>query len=207
MNDTATSVSGASLLPGSTGAFTAMHLAIIAILIVLTLIAILYGMKLARRRHSAAREIDRHNAHVEAAAPAPPAPAIAPVAPALPPLSDQPAVGTAPRAPIADEPLADAAPLDASPPAEAASVPAGTAAGDRPVTLLKGLGPKVAARLGELGINTVAQLAGLDEAAATRLDDQLGAFKGRMARDRWIEQARLLAAGDKAGFEAAFGRL
>ena len=39
------------------------------------------------------------------------------------------------------------------------------------------------------------------------LDAQLGAFKGRPARDRWAEQARLLTAGDKAAYEAEFGKL
>ena len=28
-----------------------------------------------------------------------------------------------------------------------------------------------------------------------------------MARDRWIEQATLLSAGDKAGYEAEFGKI
>jgi len=50
-------------------------------------------------------------------------------------------------------------------------------------------------------------MAALDEDAATRLDAQLGPFSGRMTRDRWIEQARFLAAGDIAGFEAVFGKL
>jgi predicted flap endonuclease-1-like 5' DNA nuclease len=35
----------------------------------------------------------------------------------------------------------------------------------------------------------------------------MGAFQGRIARDRWIEQARYLAADDVAGFEAVFGKL
>lgn len=148
-------------------------------------------------------------------APVPTAPVpIAPVptAPPPPPL-DHPATDAAPvaAAPIADEPIAAAAPLDAAPQAEAASAPdAGPASddpADRPVTLLKGLGPKVAARLSELGITRVGQLAVLDDAAAARLDADLGAFSGRMARDRWIEQARFLAAGDVKGFEAMFGRL
>jgi predicted flap endonuclease-1-like 5' DNA nuclease len=73
--------------------------------------------------------------------------------------------------------------------------------------MLKGLGPKVAARLGESGITTVRHLAALDDDEAARLDAQLGSFSGRMSRDRWLEQARFLAAGDKAGFEAVFGRL
>lgn len=91
-------------------------------------------------------------------------------------------------------------------PAEA-PLPAADGAADRPVTLLKGLGPKVAARLGELGVTTVGQVAALDHDAAQALDAQLGAFRGRMERDRWVEQARFLAAGDTAGFEAVFGKL
>ena len=78
---------------------------------------------------------------------------------------------------------------------------------DAPVSTLKGLGPKLTTRLGELGITTVGQVASLTEDEAMRLDAQLGPFSGRMTRDRWIEQARFLAAGDTAGFEAAFGRL
>ena len=42
---------------------------------------------------------------------------------------------------------------------------------------------------------------------AADLDRQLGAFEGRMERDRWREQARLLAKGDRATYEAQFGRL
>jgi predicted flap endonuclease-1-like 5' DNA nuclease len=73
--------------------------------------------------------------------------------------------------------------------------------------MLTGLGPKVAARLAELGITDARQLAALNGADAQRLDGELGSFSGRMARDRWIEQARLLTAGDKAGYETVFGKL
>lgn len=79
--------------------------------------------------------------------------------------------------------------------------------GDQPLTLLKGLGPKVAARLGELGYHSIGQLATLNAEQAAALDTQLGSFSGRMARDRWIEQALLLTAGDRAGYEAAFGKI
>ncbi|MEG8053504.1 hypothetical protein QP185_10070 [Sphingomonas aerolata] len=106
--------------------------------------------------------------------------------------------------------------LDANPAAEAATpteapaptptptpAPAPTPAVDHaaaPVTQLKGLGPKVATRLAELGVTTVGDMAALSETEAQNIDAQLGAFTGRMGRDRWIEQSRLLAAGDKPGF-------
>ncbi|SEK95261.1 Predicted 5' DNA nuclease, flap endonuclease-1-like, helix-3-turn-helix (H3TH) domain [Sphingomonas palmae] len=118
--------------------------------------------------------------------------------------------------PLADEPIAAAAPLDASPASAAADAPgagepapapAATTPGNGSITQLKGLGPKIAARLGELGITQVDQLAWLDDAEAAELDAKLGAFQGRMERDRWREQARFLAKGDRAGYEAQFGKL
>jgi predicted flap endonuclease-1-like 5' DNA nuclease len=39
------------------------------------------------------------------------------------------------------------------------------------------------------------------------LDRQLGPFRGRLQRDRVVEQADYLARGDKEGFEARFGSL
>jgi len=72
---------------------------------------------------------------------------------------------------------------------------------------IKGLGPKVAAQLNAQGITRFDQLAALDPEQQRALDAQLGAFAGRMARDRWVEQARLLAGDDIAAFEAQFGKL
>lgn len=72
---------------------------------------------------------------------------------------------------------------------------------------IKGLGPKVAAQLGGLGITRFDQLAALDTAGQATLDAQLGPFAGRMARDRWVEQADLLARNDIAAFEAQFGKI
>ncbi|MGK6323212.1 hypothetical protein ACMGDM_08995 [Sphingomonas sp. DT-51] len=114
-----------------------------------------------------------------------------------------------PERPLADEPIAAAAPLDASPASAAADAPTSVdaAPGAQPITLLKGLGPKIATRLGELGITRVDQLAWLDDAEAAQLDARLGVFTGRMERDRWREQARLLAQGDRAAYEAQFGRI
>ena len=75
------------------------------------------------------------------------------------------------------------------------------------LTRIKGLGPKLATLLRGLGIARLDQIAGWSEADVARIDAQLGTFQGRIARDNWIEQARYLAAGDVAGFEARFGKV
>ena len=75
------------------------------------------------------------------------------------------------------------------------------------LTRIKGLGPKIAARLGELGVNSYAAIAAWDTAELSRIDGQLGAFSGRPARDNWIEQAQFLACDDVQGYEAKFGKL
>jgi predicted flap endonuclease-1-like 5' DNA nuclease len=87
-----------------------------------------------------------------------------------------------------------------------APAPAAASAADD-LTRIKGLGPKLAALLGSLGVTSFAQIADWTEADLVRIDPQLGAFAGRPARDKWIEQARLLASGDIAGYEDRFGKL
>lgn len=72
---------------------------------------------------------------------------------------------------------------------------------------IKGLGPKLQALLPTLGINSFAQIAALSEADLAALDPKLGPFAGRPTRDGWVEQAKYLAAGDVAGFEARFGKV
>ena len=73
--------------------------------------------------------------------------------------------------------------------------------------LMKGVGPKMAAQLNEFGITRFDQLAGLTETEIALLDKRMGAFEGRIARDRVVEQARYLERGDKEGFEAKFGKM
>jgi predicted flap endonuclease-1-like 5' DNA nuclease len=75
------------------------------------------------------------------------------------------------------------------------------------LTRIKGVGPKLAARLHQLGVTGFDDIAGWDEAAIDRIDAQLDQFSGRIRRDNWVEQARLLAADDTAGFEGKFGKL
>lgn len=73
--------------------------------------------------------------------------------------------------------------------------------------LLKGVGPKLAAMLGERGIIRFDQLAKLSAGQVEALDESLGAFRGRLKRDRVVEQADYLARGDREGYEARFGKL
>ncbi|MEO6224475.1 MAG: hypothetical protein ABIO80_01285 [Sphingomicrobium sp.] len=82
----------------------------------------------------------------------------------------------------------------------------GTARGDD-LCQLKGVGPKFADSLRALGFNRFEQLAGLNAAEIDRLDPQLGPFRGRIARDRIVEQAEYLARNDSDGFEQKFGKL
>ena len=90
--------------------------------------------------------------------------------------------------------------------AEAASEAALAAEGDD-LTRIKGLGPKLSRLLGELGVTRFDQIAAWTEADIAAIDARLGAFAGRPTRDAWVEQARLLVAGDAAAYEARFGKL
>jgi len=72
---------------------------------------------------------------------------------------------------------------------------------------LKGVGPKFADALHAIGFYNFDQLASLSPVEIERLDDQLGAFRGRLTRDRVVEQAQYLARDDIDGFEQRFGKL
>ena len=75
------------------------------------------------------------------------------------------------------------------------------------LTQLKGLGPKAASILADLGVTRFEQIASWNAADVAAIDARMGAFKGRITRDRWVDQAKLLAKGDTAAFEAEFGAL
>jgi predicted flap endonuclease-1-like 5' DNA nuclease len=72
---------------------------------------------------------------------------------------------------------------------------------------LKGVGPKLADALHAAGFYNFGQLAALTPVEIERLDQQLGAFRGRIARDRIAEQSDYLARNDIDGFEQRFGKL
>ena len=73
--------------------------------------------------------------------------------------------------------------------------------------MLKGVGPRLARQLNEAGVTRFDQLAGFGENEIALLDSRMGAFAGRIARDRLVEQACYLARDDRDGFEAKFGKL
>jgi predicted flap endonuclease-1-like 5' DNA nuclease len=119
-----------------------------------------------------------------------PQPAPAPVAEPIPmpePVQAPPPAPPPPPPPPPPEPVVTIAPDD--------------------LARIKGLGPKLQTLLPELGITTFAQIAALTEADLAELDPKLGPFAGRPTRDSWVEQAKLLAAGDVAGFEDKFGKV
>lgn len=72
---------------------------------------------------------------------------------------------------------------------------------------LKGVGPKFAALLNQHGITRYDQIAKLSPSQVESIDATLGAFKGRFARDRIVEQADYLSRGDTDGYKQKFGAL
>ncbi|HEY6964547.1 MAG TPA: hypothetical protein VI407_04975 [Erythrobacter sp.] len=110
--------------------------------------------------------------------------------------------------PTAAAPLgtdAEAGPQVAPAPEAPAAPPAAPGTGDD-LTRIKGLGPKIAALLGEFGITSYAQIAAWTPEEVERIDAKLGRFSGRITRDQWVAQAQLLAAGDETAFAEQFGR-
>jgi len=75
------------------------------------------------------------------------------------------------------------------------------------LSLMKGVGPKFQDSLEALGFHRFDQIAALTPNEIERLDSQLGAFGGRIVRDRIVEQAKYLARNDIDGFEQRFGKL
>lgn len=95
-------------------------------------------------------------------------------------------------------------PTSAPAPRPAAAAPSG-AADD--LTRIKGVGPKLVDLLASLGVTRFDEIGAWGDDDIDRIDAQLGRFAGRIRRDAWPEQARLLAADDTAGYEAKFGKL
>ena len=70
--------------------------------------------------------------------------------------------------------------------------------------MISGIGPKLEKLLHSLGIYYFAQIARWDEKTIAEIDDKLK-FKGRIQRDEWVRQAKLLAEGKLEEFERDYG--
>ncbi|MBN9220263.1 MAG: proton-conducting membrane transporter [Mesorhizobium sp.] len=132
-------------------------------------------------------------------APAKPAPAKAPAAKAA---AKPAAAKPAPAKPAASKPATKAAPKAA---AKTSAAPAAKAAAAKPDNLrrLIGIGPVNEKLLKGQGVTTFAQIAAWTAADIERIEHALQ-FGGRVERERWVEQAKLLAAGNEAEFAKQF---
>lgn len=96
-------------------------------------------------------------------------------------------------------------------PAEGSVVPDGP--GQRPAALeaardgnaddlklIKGVGPKLEALLNRLGFFHFDQIAGWARGEVAWVDQNLEGFKGRVSRDGWVNQAKILAEGGETEF-------
>jgi len=187
---------------------TTAPLILIALLAVVVIVGIVWGIKLRRDRRATDDIVAANRSAAKQDVPA--SAVIAPVAPSPPPLADEPIVAAAAfdatPASIAVE-MAEPEPELVPEPVAAPTPDPAPAPASSDLSQLKGLGPKLVATLAELGITRIDQIAALSPEEAQDLDARLGNFRGRLARDRWIEQAQFLTAGDRTGYEAEFGKL
>lgn len=75
------------------------------------------------------------------------------------------------------------------------------------LSMIKGVGPKLNALLGSLGVSRFDQIAAWTDADIAEVDRFLGNFQGRIERDNWVDQARFLSVSDHDGFTAKYGAL
>ena len=114
----------------------------------------------------------------------------------------------APKAAVAQKPpVQPKAKAAARPKAPAAAKPAPKPVIPDNLELLKGVGPKLNTLLKSLGVSSFEQVANWSAADITEIDARLGTFAGRIRRDNWVDQAKLLVAGDVKGFEKKYGAL
>jgi predicted flap endonuclease-1-like 5' DNA nuclease len=120
-----------------------------------------------------------------------------------------------PSAPVSQPVQRQAAPAPEPAPAPAAAAPVAAMPeeGTKPATLdapkggapdnlkeIKGVGPKLEAMLHGMGFYHFDQIANWTAAEVAWVDENLEGFKGRVSRDNWVEQAKILAAGGETEF-------
>jgi NADH-quinone oxidoreductase subunit E len=117
--------------------------------------------------------------------------------PPKPAPAPKPAVKQAEEAKKAEKPRAAKAAAKADKPKAKKTAAKSDTADD--LKQLKGVGPALEKKLHDNGVTTFAQIAAWTADDITDMDDKLS-FKGRIARDGWVDQAKLLASGEETEF-------
>ncbi|MEO0665262.1 MAG: NADH:ubiquinone oxidoreductase [Pseudomonadota bacterium] len=136
--------------------------------------------------------------------------------PAAPAAAPAPAPAPAPEAPAPKPEAAAPAPAPEPAPAPApapAAAPAAEGEGTRPEALtaareggadnlkeIKGIGPKLEKLCNTLGFYHFDQIAAWTPDEVAWVDQNLEGFKGRVTRDNWVAQAKILAEGGETEF-------
>jgi predicted flap endonuclease-1-like 5' DNA nuclease len=74
------------------------------------------------------------------------------------------------------------------------------AGGANDLKQIKGVGPKMEGMLNTMGVFHFDQVASWRKKEVEWVDDNLEGFKGRVSRDEWVKQAKLLAKGKETEF-------
>jgi predicted flap endonuclease-1-like 5' DNA nuclease/multisubunit Na+/H+ antiporter MnhG subunit len=196
----------------------------LALLGVLVLISGVYSTLIdrAEARKQADREGNRASSAASVAAAVAPSPSAPEPAPArvIPeptpdtevseePLEPTPVPDPAPvAAAVEPEPVAEVAPAS-EPEPEAGTRPQALDAprqgeGDD-LTLIKGIGPALKTLCNRLGFWHFDQIAAWTDNEVAWVDQNLEGFKGRVSRDEWVAQAKILAAGGQTEFSERQG--
>jgi predicted flap endonuclease-1-like 5' DNA nuclease len=110
----------------------------------------------------------------------------------------------APYTPVRPNPPAQASPPPPAPPASGPAPASARPEGDE-LTRIKGIDSQMGGMLNLLGVRQYGEIASWTEEEIEQIAVLLGTKPGRIAEDGWIEQARLLAAGDGFEYERRFG--
>jgi len=124
------------------------------------------------------------------------------------PAAKKPAAKKAATKPVAKAETKPAAKAAAAPPAQKKprTMKAPRKAGADDLKKIKGVGPKLEALLHTLGFYHFDQVAKWSAAEVVWVDENLEGFKGRVSRDGWVEQAKVLAAGGETEFSKKVGK-
>ena len=151
--------------------------------------------------HAAARQAATDSTH---AAPPPAAGHDAPAPHQAPEPHEAPAVE-------ADAPAPSAEAADTPPPVAQSAQAIRPARLDAPdgepddLKKIKGVGPKLERLLHSMGFYHYHQVAAWTADEVAWVDDNLEGFKGRVSRDDWVAQAKILAAGGETEFSRRAG--